>query len=114
MKKQQSVTLCGETLTGPRHICACFDSREEQYEMLLRYFKEGLDNGEEVTPKYDCTLLCVYDINKFSGRVIADILSSHSHVILNGRIHKNSHFVQPLELLKTLMRRPKRPLTSNN
>jgi len=33
MKKQQSVTLCGETLTGPRHICAFFDSREEQYEM---------------------------------------------------------------------------------
>jgi len=33
MKKQQSVTLCGETLTGPRHICAFFDSRKEEYEM---------------------------------------------------------------------------------
>src|ERR1700759_985464 len=48
MKKQQSVTICGETLYGPRHICAFFDSREEQYEVLMPYFKEGLDNKEEV------------------------------------------------------------------
>lgn len=210
MKKQQSVTLCGETLKGPRHICAFFDSREEQYEILMPYFKEGLDNKEEVitileshthddhcarlsnagiavaetlmsgqlkvlasedtylqgstfasermynmleqvlinahsgpygtvrtcgdmewalknlpgtdelmeyearvnllTPKHECTLLCVYDINKFSGRVIADVLASHSHVILNGKIHTNPHFVEPLELLERLIRRPKRLL----
>src|ERR1700754_3529615 len=48
MQKQQSITLCGETLTGPRHICAFFDSREEQYEILMPYFKEGLTNKEEV------------------------------------------------------------------
>lgn len=113
MKKQQSVTLCGETLTGPRHICSFFDSREEQYEMPLRYFKEGLDNGEEVMPKYDCTLLCVYEFNKFRGRVIASVPSSHSHGILNGRIHKNSHFFESIEFLKTLIR-PERPLTNNN
>lgn len=212
-KKQQSVTLCGETLTGPRHICAFFDSREEQYEVLLPYFKEGLDNKEEVitileshthtdhyarlsragmplqetmangqlkvlasedtylqgstfasermfnmleqalasaqngqygmvrtcgdmewalknlpgtdelmeyearvnllTPKYDCTLLCVYDINKFSGRAVADVLASHSHVILNGKIHVNPHFVEPMELLQTLIRRRKRPLAKS-
>jgi len=214
MKKQQSVTLCGETLHGPRHICAFFDSREEQYEVLLPYFKEGLDNKEEVitilesnthhdhccrledagialesklengqlkvlasedtylqgntftadrmynmleqvlinaqdgpygtvrtcgdmewalknlpgtdelmeyearvnllTPKYECTLLCVYDINRFSGRAIADVLASHSHVILNGKIHTNPHFVEPLEMLKQLLHRPKRPLANDN
>lgn len=214
MKRQQSVTLCGETLYGPRHICAFFDSREEQYDVLMPYFKEGLDNKEEVitileshthhdhccrlsdagisvekklengqlkvlasedtylqgnsfaadrmynmleqvlidaqegpygtvrtcgdmewalknlpgtdelmeyearvnllTPKYECTLLCVYDINRFSGRAIADVLASHSHVILNGRIHTNPHFVEPLEILKQLMHRPKRPLANVN
>ena len=212
--KQQSVTLCGETLTGPRHICAFFDSRDEQYEILLPYFKEGLDNREEVitileshthndhccrlsnggipvqessasgqlkvlasedtylegssfaadrmynmleqvlisaqdgpygtvrtcgdmewalknlpgtdelmeyearvnllTPKYECTLLCVYDINRFSGRAIADVLASHSHVILNGKIHKNPHFVEPFELLQRLLRRDKRKLGNDN
>jgi len=214
MKKQQSITLCGETLKGPRHICAFFDSREEQYEVLLPYFKEGLDNKEEVitileshshgdhcsrlshagmhlddtlangqlkifasedtylkgsafaaermynmleqvladaqngpygtvrtcgdmewalknlpgtdelmeyearvnllTPKYECTLLCVYDINKFSGRAIADVLATHSHVILNGKIHKNPHFVEPMEFLQKLTSRPKRSLARDS
>jgi len=215
MKIQQSVTLCGTSLTGgPKHVCAFFDSRDEQYEVLLPYFKEGLDNHEEVitilesdshhdhccrmsmagipvldtlatgqlkvlasedtylngssfaadrmfdmveqvlsnaqngpygtvrtcgdmewalknlpgtdelmeyearlnllTPKYNCTLLCVYDINRFSGRAIADILASHSHVILNGRIHTNPHYVEPIELLQQLMRRRKRPLVNTD
>ena len=48
MKKKQSVTLCGETLTGPLHICAFFDSREEQYEVLFPWIKEGIANNEEV------------------------------------------------------------------
>jgi hypothetical protein len=44
----RSVTLCGQQLSGPQHICAFFDSRDEQYEILNPYFREGLDNGEEV------------------------------------------------------------------
>ncbi len=47
-KKQQTFTLCGETLTGPMHICAFFDSREEQYETLLPWIKEGINNKEEI------------------------------------------------------------------
>jgi hypothetical protein len=63
-----------------------------------------------LTPKYNCTLLCAYDINKFSGRAIADILASHSHVILNGWVHENPHFVEPLTLLHELLHRKQRPL----
>jgi MEDS: MEthanogen/methylotroph, DcmR Sensory domain len=214
LNKQQSVTLCGETLTGPLHICAFFDSREEQYEVLLPWIKEGIYNNEEVlnilesklhaehcsrlakenipvresiesgqlkiastedtylqggafavdrmfnlveqavvnaqngpygmfrgcgemqwalknlpgtdqlmeyearlnflTPKYDCSIICIYDINKFSGRAVADILATHSHVILNGKIHKNPHFIEPIELLKILLKRPKRSLQGDN
>jgi MEDS: MEthanogen/methylotroph, DcmR Sensory domain len=213
MNNQQSVTLCGETLTGSQHICAFFDSREEQYEILLPWLKEGIDNHEEVlnilagnshhdhcarlteagipveeavangqlkvvatedsylqggsfaaermfaiveqaiidaqtgpygkfrgcgdmewalknlpgtdelieyearlnllTPKHQCSILCWYDINKFSGSAIADILATHSHVILNGKIHRNPHFVEPVEFLGALIKRPKRPLASN-
>jgi hypothetical protein len=212
MKNGQTVTLCGETLPGSLHICAFFDSRDEQYEILLPWLKEGLNNNETVlsilernmhsdhcsrlakadipvqetlgngqlkvaatedtyldggafaaermfniveqavidaqngphrmlraygemqwalknlpgtdelmeyetrlnllTPKYDCNILCVYDINRFSGRAVADILASHSHVIMNKRIHKNPHFIEPLELLKILLKRPKHPLAS--
>jgi hypothetical protein len=33
---------------GPQHVCAFFDSRDEQYQLLNPYFREGLDGGEEV------------------------------------------------------------------
>lgn len=42
------ITLCGKRLHGPRHLCAFFDSREEQHRAFLPYFREGLDNGEQV------------------------------------------------------------------
>lgn len=199
------VTLCGHQLSGVQHICAFFDSRDEQYEILNPYFQEGLDNGEEVVtivesafhgehlqrmraggvpvdqatekgqlklysseetylqdgvfvvdrmydlledalrraqqgpygrirtcgdmewalqnlpgsddlmtyearvnllaPRYDCTLLCVYDANRFSGRAVADVLATHSHVVLGGRVVENPYFVEPVSYLKTLIQR---------
>lgn len=214
MKKQKSVTLCGETLAGPLHICAFFDSREEQYEILLPWIKEGLNNKEEVinilardqhhdhccklsaanipvenavkcgqlklyaseetylnegffaaermvsllenaliaaqkgpygafrgygdmewalknlpgtdelieyearintfAPKYNCSIVCAYDITKFSGSAVADILASHPYVIMHGKIHKNPHFIEPIQLLKKLIQRPKRPLRARS
>lgn len=204
---KQVVTLCGTPLHGLRHICAFFDSQEEQYEVLTPYLKEGIDLGDQVltilestshpahaaklesagidvgaacerqqlrilasedtylqdgvfdvdrmysmlehaltdatrsefnrvrtvgdmewalrgcdgtdelityearvnllAPQHDCTLLCAYDINRFSGRVIADVLATHSHVLLGGRVHENPHFVDPVVYLQKLaLRRP--------
>ena len=61
----------------------------------------------QMAPHHDCTLLCAYDINKFSGRVIADVLATHSHVLLGGQIHENPHYVDPLVYLQKLsLRRP--------
>ena len=212
MKNEQSVTVCGETLPGPLHICAFFDSREEQYEIMLPWLKEGIDNNEEVltilssdlhkdhcsrlsnagipvedsiannqlkivatedsylqggsfaaermfniveqaligakngrygkfrgcgdmewalknlpgtdelieyearlnliTPKHECSILCCYDINKFSGNAIVDVLATHPYAIMHGKIHRNPHYVEPLELLEQLLKKPKRPLAS--
>jgi len=61
-----------------------------------------------LAPRYDCTLLCVYDINQCSGQVIADALATHSHVVLGGRLHQNPHYVEPLEFLKKVALRRKR------
>jgi hypothetical protein len=199
---QQHVTLCGKRLTGLRHVCAFFDSRDEQYDVLLPYLKEGIERGDQVVtifdsschtehverlesagvavpdarqreqlkilaseetylkdgvfvvermhkmleevlvsakstpyphvrtvgdmewalqncdgiedlivyearvnemaPHHDCTLLCAYDINRFSGRVVADVLATHSHVVLNGQVFENPHYVEPVTYLKTL------------
>ena len=56
----------------------------------------------QIAPNYDCTLLCAYNINKFSGRVIADVLATHSHVLMGGQIYENPHYVEPLVYLKKL------------
>ena len=204
------VTLCGEPLSGLQHVCAFFDSRDEQYEILTPYFKEGLEQGEEVltimedaiqsehlsrlksvgvdvdeklssgqlkmlsasqtyvqdgvfvaermfdllkqclsdgergsysrvrtcgdmewallnlpgteelmeyearvnvlAQQHDCTLVCAYDVNRFSGRVIAVVLATHSHVLLGNRIHKNPHYTEPVIFLQGLLRRRTVPL----
>ncbi len=211
MKKPHPVKICGETLNAPLHICAFFDSREEQYEILLPWIQEGIDNEEGVlnilagelhedhhsrlaeagipveearnrgqlkvvatedsyleggsfaaqrmfhiveqalhdaqsgsygnlraygemvwalknlpgtdelmeyearinmlTPNHDCSILCSYDINKFSGNAIADLLATHPYVIMNGRIHKNPHYVHPVEFLGKLIKRPRKALS---
>ncbi len=212
MKKKQTFSICGETLTGPMHICAFFDSRDEQYKTLLPWIKEGINNKEEVinilhsdqhcdhcdqlsqagipvedakkngqlkilksedtylhgnafaaermvklledalinaqngpygtfrgygdmewalsnlpgtdelieyearintfATKYACSIVCAYDINRFSGSAVADILATHPYAIMNGRIHNNPHYIEPVELLGKLIQRPKRPLSS--
>lgn len=48
MSTPPSVTLCGRSLGRPGHLCAFFDSREQEYDVLAPYYKEGLDAGEEV------------------------------------------------------------------
>lgn len=47
------VTLCGRQLEQPGHICAFFDSRVEQYDVLTPYYKEGIDAGEQVVTIVD-------------------------------------------------------------
>ncbi len=202
---KQALTICGEIHYAPIHICAFFDSRDEQYNVILPYIQEGLDNQEKVinilegachhehcerllnagisveeklaskqlevlasedtylkggsfaaekmlrlleealieaksegydsvracgemvwalknlrgtdelieyearlnllTPKHSCSLICMYDVNRFSGRVLTDVLSTHPYVIMNGRIHRNPYYIEPLEFLPTIQRR---------
>jgi hypothetical protein len=62
----------------------------------------------DLTPKHSCSLICMYDVNRFSGRALADVLATHPYVILNGKIHKNPHYIEPIEFLPTLLKRQKR------
>jgi len=42
----RELTLAGTRLNEYFHICAFFNSKEEEYSVLGPFFKEGLDNGE--------------------------------------------------------------------
>jgi hypothetical protein len=204
-----ATTVCGHRLDHAAHICAFFDSEREEYDCLLPYFQEGLDQGEQLVsirdatshrdhlrrleegglpvagamsdsrfklmaseetylkdecfevermfsmlkdalddgerrfgrvrtcgemswavrhltgtdqlmeyearvntllPHHDCTLMCVYDVNKFSGRVLMDALSTHPQVIVNGQLIQNQYYVEPLQYLTGRLARLSTPL----
>ena len=57
MSQHDTVRLCGQDILRPGHICAFFDSRDEEYDVLLPYLKEGVDNGDDVLNVLDAARL---------------------------------------------------------
>jgi hypothetical protein len=42
-----------------------------------------------LTGRDDVTFLCVYDASRISGRMMLDVLSTHTHVVIGKSLHKN-------------------------
>jgi hypothetical protein len=82
-----SVRTCGEMSWALRNV--------EGTDQLMEY--EARVNT--LLPQHNCTLMCVYDINKFSGKVLMDALSTHRHVLVNGKVVENQYYVEPMEYL---------------
>jgi hypothetical protein len=97
-----SIRACGDMTWALRNI--------EGTDELIEY--EARLN--ELTPRHSCSLICMFDVNRFSGRAMADILATHPYVILNGTIHSNPHYIEPLQYLPMLMRKNKRPLRAGS
>jgi hypothetical protein len=47
MKKNHSVQFAGGNLGGQRHICAFFNSADEEHRVLRSFFKDGFDRGDK-------------------------------------------------------------------
>jgi hypothetical protein len=208
---RRPVTVCGHKIPCATHICAFFESDQQEYDCLVPYFAEGLQQGEQVvtirdaemmgehkrtlqermpmtleepmrkeqfrilaseetylrdgffgnermglmledvlkaaesgpfkrvrtcgdmtwalrempgtdelmeyearvntfTRDHDCTLMCVYDVNKFSGRAVMDVLATHPMVVMGDRIYENPYYVEPTVYLQKLLRRGSSPL----
>ena len=50
------IRLAGRTLSHTNHICAFFNSREEQNKILMPFFKDGYDQGEKLFHVVDSNL----------------------------------------------------------
>lgn len=48
MADSAPVRLAGRTLSNTNHVCAFFNSRDEQDKILMPFFKEGFDRGEKL------------------------------------------------------------------
>jgi len=44
----RQVTVCGHAINHSTHICALFESEEQEFSCLAPYFAEGLEQGEQV------------------------------------------------------------------
>jgi hypothetical protein len=195
--------LAGTNLGAHRHICAFFNSHDDQYRVLLPFIKDGIDQGEKavhiVDPNrrddhvrrllstgidvdaaresgqlelrewaeahllngffdqdrtlglidgirrrskqqgfgrirfvthmewaledrpgvdglleyeasanlvpFEDPVICVYDLAKFSGDVVVEVMRTHPMVIIGGIVQENPYFVPPGKFLKELRER---------
>src|SRR5260370_13509715 len=51
--QSHSVEFAGGNLGGQRHICAFFNSMDEEHTVLRSFIKEGLERGEKAFPVVD-------------------------------------------------------------
>jgi MEDS: MEthanogen/methylotroph, DcmR Sensory domain len=71
-----------------------------EYESRLNY----------ILPRYDDTVVCTYDLGKFSASAVMDILRTHPMVIVGEVMQENPFYTPPDQLLPELgLRRQQRP-----
>ena len=103
--------LKGASASGFKRVRTCGDMSWALRDMpgtdeLMQY--ESRVN--KLIREHDCTLMCTYDINQFSGRAIMDILATHPLVLLGDRIYENQYYVEPEDFVTTIARRGAAPL----
>src|SRR6185437_5359793 len=47
MSQKKEVRLAGTALGRSRHVCAFFNTRDEEYRVLLPFIKEGFEQGDK-------------------------------------------------------------------
>ncbi|MGH3518520.1 MAG: MEDS domain-containing protein [Haloechinothrix sp.] len=50
-------------------------------------------------PRYPQVILCLYDLNRFSGEVLLDVLKTHPKVLVAGMLVVNPYYLDPDEFL---------------
>lgn len=74
--------------------------------------KAGVDDLAEycarlndVVPKFPATVICTYDLMRFSATQVLDVLRSHPMAVIGGIVHENPFYVPPDEFISRRSRR---------
>jgi hypothetical protein len=54
----------------------------------------------ELWRRHDDTVICVYDLDRFGGDTVIDIMRTHPMVVIGGIVAQNPFFVPPAEFLR--------------
>ncbi len=57
-----------------------------------------------VTSSYPVVVLCLYDLDRFSGEVVVNIVKTHPQVLVQGILVENPYYVGPDEFLRSAER----------
>ena len=52
-------------------------------------------------PRYPQVFLCLYELDRFSGELLVDVLKTHPKVLLCGMVLDNPYYLEPDEFLAT-------------
>lgn len=52
-------------------------------------------------PLHPQVILCLYDLERFSGELIMDILKTHPKILVRGMVTENPYYLEPEEFLAT-------------
>jgi hypothetical protein len=109
--KDRMLGLLGEVLEGGREQGFPLTRMVAHVEWALEK-QPGVDDLVEyearvnyVWPRHQDAVICVYDLTKFGGHIVMDILRTHPMVLIGGIIQENPFFVPPDEFLKELRER---------
>ena len=50
-------------------------------------------------PKYPQLMLCLYDLKRFGGGIVVDMLKTHPKLLLGGMLLENPYYLSPDEFL---------------
>jgi hypothetical protein len=50
-------------------------------------------------PRYPQVIMCLYDLNRFGGQILVDILKTHPKVLMGSTILDNLYYLEPDEFL---------------
>lgn len=50
-------------------------------------------------PRYPQVILCLYDLDRFSGEIVMDVLKTHPKVLVGGMLVTNPYYLEPDEFL---------------
>ena len=67
----------------------------------------GLDRYRhiDVASRHEATIVCTYDLARFSAAAVIDVLRSHPVAVIGGMVHENPFHVPAGELLRELRER---------
>ena len=54
----------------------------------------------EIWPKHKDAVICVYDLAKFGGHIVVDIMRTHPVVLIGGILHENPYYTPPAQFLR--------------